>query len=209
MKDANDYPVTFAYGATDGVFYGPNGSIGPYHRGDDRAMPVGTPVIVNGVEIGLSGSTGASSGPHLHIGRFVGGKDTNPGGLGFDLPSASVFDTGYDSTNGNYVRIASEGAIWVYLHLSKIEVTKGQVLGGNMTDAELKDLTGWKDWGVKVQKAMGASGVPADVINDPALLTPYLKDLIAWKKQGQDLAEQNKQLTAGLTTLKPGRYMVQ
>lgn len=136
MAQAKDYPVTFAYGAKDGYYYGANGIIGAYHRGDDRAMPSDTPVIVNGAQIGLSGSTGASSGPHLHLGKWNGGVDVNPQGRGFDLANASVHSTGYDSVNGYYVRIAAEGYLWVYLHLNRIDVKQGQTLtpqGGGTT----------------------------------------------------------------------------
>lgn len=132
----SDYSISFPYGATDGVYYytptaaKPKTSkwIANYHRGDDRVMPIGTPVVVNGVVIGLSGNTGASSAPHLHIGRFINGVVQNPGSGGFSLPNATVFDTGYDATNGNYVRIMSQGALWVYLHFSKVSVAKGQVV---------------------------------------------------------------------------------
>lgn len=130
---AQDYPVTFPYGATDGVYYGPNGSVGPYHRGDDRAMPIGTPVIVNGVEIGKSGTR--YGGPHLHIGRFAGGKDTNPNGQGFNLQGpVTVTTVSEDSVNGKYVRLTdAQGVQWVYLHLSQQFVLAGQVLkGGDM-----------------------------------------------------------------------------
>ncbi len=139
MKDLSQYPVTFGYGATDGVYYytptpgKPKGPlwVGNYHRGDDRACPVGTPIIVNGTTIGLSGNTGASSGPHCHIGKFIGGSDVNPSHLGFLLESPKVFDTGFDSTNGNFVRLEDAyGVIWVYLHLSEIKVSKGQILTG-------------------------------------------------------------------------------
>lgn len=128
MKDASQYPVTFAYGATDGTYYGPHGSIGPYHRGDDRAMPEGTPVLVNGIQVGIAGHTGAASGPHLHIGRFVGGKDTDPHGQGFTFPSATVTQIGSDSVNGNFVRVSAAGASWVYLHLLAVSCHVGQVL---------------------------------------------------------------------------------
>lgn len=134
---ASDYPITFGYGATDGYYYGPNGIIGAYHRGDDRAMPDGTPVVVNGVVIGLSNNTGASSGPHLHIGRFVNGKDTNPNGGGFEFDSAVVTEVNQDSVNGKYVRIKADGASWIYLHLLEQRVTVGQVLkGGDMPTPE-------------------------------------------------------------------------
>lgn len=127
---AADYPVTFGYGAQDGVYYGPNGSVGLYHRGDDRAMPIGTPVVVNGVQIGLSGTSGASSGPHLHIGRFVNGADTNPEHEGFNLPAPiKVTQVLTDNVNGNYVALQdAQGVRWVYLHLSKQTVAAGQVL---------------------------------------------------------------------------------
>lgn len=141
MAQASDYPVTFAYGATDGVYYGPAAVgkptyIGPYHRGDDRAMPSSTPIVVNGVQIGLSGMTGAASGPHLHTGKWSGGTDLNPEGRGFNFSSAVVHSTGYDSVNGNYVRISAEGYLWVYLHMSRIDVSAGKVLttsGGGTT----------------------------------------------------------------------------
>lgn len=134
---AQDYPVTFGYGATDGVYYGPNGSIGPYHRGDDRAMPYGTPVVVNGVVIGLSGDGNGAYGPHLHVGEFIGGLDVNPHGAGFTLDGArvhSILNDYSDPVNGKYVRIIdSAGEIWVYLHMSQLNVTPGQELkGGTM-----------------------------------------------------------------------------
>jgi len=129
MKQAKDYPITFGYKATDGYYYGKNGKIGPYHRGNDRAMPIGTPVKVNGVTISRSGNTGASSGPHSHIGLFVNGKDQNPTGKEWSIVGAKVYDTGYDSINGNYVRvIGKDGGIRVYLHNSKILVKAGQKL---------------------------------------------------------------------------------
>ena len=129
MKQAKDYRVTFGYGAKDGYYYGPEGKIGPYHRGNDRAMHIGTPVKVNGVTISRSGNTGASSGPHLHTGLWLGGSDKNPTGKEWNITGAKVYDTGYDSMNGNYVRvIGKDGGIRVYLHNSKILVKAGQKL---------------------------------------------------------------------------------
>lgn len=129
MKQAKDYKITFPYGAKDGYYYGSNGKIGPYHRGNDRAMPINTPVKVNGVTISRSGNTGASSAPHLHTGLWKNGKDQNPTGKEWSIVGAKVYDTGYDSMNGNYVRvIGSDGGIRVYLHNSKVLVKAGKKL---------------------------------------------------------------------------------
>lgn len=144
-KTAKDYKVTFPYKARDGVYYAEkgkrnslppvgdgriatrNGKVGKYHRGEDRAMPTGTPVIVNNTKIGMSGSTGASSGPHLHIGRFTPtGADSKPqasGGFKFSQypRRPRVVAKGQDSVNGKYVKIRTfYGYTYVYLHLSSI-----------------------------------------------------------------------------------------
>lgn len=154
MKDASQYSVTFGYGATDGVYYAPTKAqssnpglwLGPYHRGDDRAMPVGTPVIVNGVQIGLSGNGNRRYGAHLHIGRFVNGADTNPNGGGFTLSGARVVTVvdnySTDPVNAKYVRIQdSYGAQWIYLHMSQINVIVGQELKGETKGGEDMPLT--------------------------------------------------------------------
>lgn len=160
---AQDYPITFGYGATDGDYYytptasHPKGAnwIGNYHRGDDRAMPTGTPVLVNGVKIGLSGSGNGRYGAHLHVGKFVGGSDRNPNGGGFSLEGATVIavvdNYGSDPVNAKYVRIQeSSGAQWVYLHMSEVSVKVGQVLqGGNVNvtpDLNGGDMT--NVWGI-------------------------------------------------------------
>jgi hypothetical protein len=137
VKDASQYPITQPYG------YDPSYPLnGGWHRGIDYGSPTGTPVVVNGVTIGLSGSTGAVTGPHLHVGRFVNGAATDPGtGNGFTLDNAVVFDTGYDAVNGNYVRVKGSGALWVYLHLSKINVKRGDKLQGDTMT--IPDEDGW------------------------------------------------------------------
>lgn len=129
MASAQDYPITTPYGQVAG--YPLNNG---FHNGIDYGCPTGTPVVVNGVTIGLSGATGYATGPHLHVGRWVGGTVTNPVG-GFQFNSAIVTQVASDATNGNYVRIQADGASWVYLHLSKQLVSVGQVLqGGNVAD---------------------------------------------------------------------------
>lgn len=148
MSQASDYPITFPYGATDP----PYGSVAlPYHRGEDRAMPTGTPINVNGVTIGLSGNTGLSTGSHLHVGRFVNGADTPPNGGGFQFDSAVVTEINEDPTNGKYVRLQGDGASWVYLHMSDNSlVTVGQVLQGGTvqppTDAQIDATISYLHW---------------------------------------------------------------
>lgn len=128
---AQDYPVTFGYGAQDGYYYGPNGIVGPYHRGNDREMQIGTPVKVGNKVIGLSGNSGTTGGPHLHIGAFKGTQDINPGPFEF-LPG-TVIATGYDPTMGNYIKIdVGGGVLTVYMHLSQINVNVGDKLGEEM-----------------------------------------------------------------------------
>lgn len=127
--DIVNYPVTTPFGYVDG--YPLNNG---FHTGIDYGYPLNTPVIVSGVAIGLSGSTGYSTGPHLHVGKWVNGQAVEP--LGAFSITGKVFDTGYDTTNGNYVRIESSGALWVFLHLNKILVSKGQVINGEPMDKE-------------------------------------------------------------------------
>lgn len=155
MSQAIDFRITFGYKATDYPYGTPEH---PYHRGVDRWMPVGTPVIVNGVQIGLSGMTGWVTGPHLHIGRFIGAADTDPGEGGFSFTDAQVTELNEDDTNGKYVRVQADGASWVYLHLSQQTASVGQILkpqqGDDMatiSDAELADLQAWKTKGVNYE----------------------------------------------------------
>lgn len=136
---AKDYQITFPFGATAAP-YSPSNP----HKGDDRAMPTGTPVTVNGKSIALSGNSGQSTGAHLHLQKNVNGVPTNPQGQGFDLDSPVVDGTGYDQFNGNYVRLRDkQGVLWYYLHLSEILVKQGDRIGGDvLTDDITKYLYG-------------------------------------------------------------------
>lgn len=145
---AKDYPVTELYGCQPG--YPLNQNLCPpgqgFHNGIDYGCPVGTPVVVNGVTIGLSGATGAVTGPHVHVGRWINGQSTDPGvGNGWKFNSAVVTEINEDPTNGKYVRVQADGASWVYLHMSNNQlVSVGQVLQGedmtNFTKAQINVL---------------------------------------------------------------------
>lgn len=128
MADAATFPITTPYGKVAG--YPLNNG---FHNGIDYGAPTGSEVIVNGVVIGLTGATGYATGPHLHVGRWVGGTVTDPGvGGGFHFDSAVVTQISQDATNGKYVRVQGDGASWVYLHLSdNSKVSVGQVLQGD------------------------------------------------------------------------------
>lgn len=157
------YPVKYGYGNVPGY--------DGFHTGEDR--PTGgkddVPVTVNGVQIGIAGTTGHSTGIHLHVGRWVNGQHTNPRGGGAIVTGAVVHSTGYDERNGNFVRVrASDGTMWVYLHLSKITARVGQELkGGNMpiTQGELDRL-------IKMAKGGEPNSVElndTNWMNDPGL----------------------------------------
>lgn len=132
--DASQYPVTFPYGSA-----APPYSPSHRHQGEDRAMPRGTPVIVNGTVLGLSGNTGASTGPHLHIQKVSGGQVVSPNGGGFNLSlPAVVFDTGWKIDIGNFVRVRdAKGTEWSYFHLSGISAKVGDKLGVIMANVTI------------------------------------------------------------------------
>lgn len=137
MRDIWSYGVKYPYGYSEA--YGSK-----FHIGEDWTVTDGRrdiPVTVNGTTIGIAGTTGDSTGIHTHVGRYVGGKHTPPQGQGASLSSPVVLDTGYDASNGNYVRIQdSSGVVWVYLHLSQINVVKGQAIGGDMSQTDIDNL---------------------------------------------------------------------
>lgn len=144
MRDIWTYPVSFPYGATTS----PYTSSSP-HRGEDRAAPSGTPIPVNGVVIGLVGTTGKSTGPHLHVQKISGGQVVHPKAGGATMPDPEVYETGTKSDIGNYVRIRDGAdAQWSYFHLSEIKVGEGPL--GDEVLHEGKDIYTWaaeaNDW---------------------------------------------------------------
>lgn len=192
--DASQYPVTTPYGYVKGYPLH-NG----FHQGIDYGCPVGTPVVVNGVVIGLSGNTGYTFGPHLHLGKWLGGLVQNPLNGGFNFKSAVVTEINEDADNGKYARIQGDGFSWVYLHLSDNKrVNVGQVLqGGSMGDLEI--LTGIASARHDMLNELwNAAGVdPAKVTDEQAATNQAIANIDAKNKAAQ-----------ALTVLKPGNYKV-
>ena len=129
MAQITAVPVSFGYGAVDGTYYGPKGSIGKYHRGNDRVAPIGTDVTIAGVLIGRTGRTGVVSGAHLHTqaGTDIGcQKDINP--TPYEFQPGKVVSVGTGSQWGKFVTMNVRGAYITYCHLNEYFVKVGQVI---------------------------------------------------------------------------------
>lgn len=135
--EAKDYRVTFPFKGQDGKYYGPNGIVGEFHLGDDRATPSNTIIKILGTLIGYSGNTGISSGPHTHAekwkeGRHAGGvyvakynrtywKPTNI----FNAPGTVIY-VGYLGAAGNTVRWkGDDGFTYGIFHLNRVSIKRG------------------------------------------------------------------------------------
>jgi hypothetical protein len=72
-KTVWDYAINFPFGAWDNQYYFNviGYGLGRKHHGDDRPTPVGTPIEIGGIIIGLSGNTGLGTGAHWHWDKFV------------------------------------------------------------------------------------------------------------------------------------------
>lgn len=214
MKDASQYPITQPYG------YDPSYPLnGGNHLGVDYGCPVGTPIVVNGVTIGLSGSTGAVTGPHLHVGRWVNGKATDPGKGGFSFNSAQVTEVSQDPTNGKFVRVQGDGASWVYLHMSdNSKVKVGQVLQGDNMSSTRKPIppeivsqhySNYTNGHVTVKPTDPATQNRfEDPISDEFWYGLKTQQLDVIKGLDKEVANLKAQLAAEGTKLTPGKYIV-
>lgn len=198
MKDASTYPVTFPYGATSSPY-----SVAHPHRGDDRPTPSGTPVVISGVTIGLTGATGNVTGPHLHVQEWQSDvADTRKPQNAFK--PGTVIQTSSSSDFGNYITIkTADGWNDSYCHLSKINVTVGQVIGGDMpiTSDQLDKLV----------KGMTLRDTSHDELNDPNYHNdPGLAIDTFWENGGKQnyTAAQNGQTPSNTKVLPPGNYEV-
>lgn len=137
---AKDYPVTFGYKEQDGYWYGPNGIIGRYHLGNDRATYIGVPLDIAGEVIGKTGATGETGGPHLHTQAWTGNVLNTQDPTPFEFKPGLVVDVGYASQWGKYITVEVNGVNITYAHLSEVYVETGHVIGGNMDEVQH-----WKD----------------------------------------------------------------
>lgn len=126
---ASDYNITFPYGATSAP-YSPTLP----HRGDDRPCPTGTPIVIAGQTIGLTGATGNVIGAHLHIQEWAGDyantrKPQNAFKSGVVI-NVDLNGTQGDGSFGKFITIKTDDG-WndSYCHLSKINVAVGQTIG--------------------------------------------------------------------------------
>src|SRR5690349_4044125 len=107
-----EYPVKFIYGYSKAYGSG-------FHTGEDRTVTDNRKDVrltVNGVYLGIVGTTGNSTGIHCHIGKWSGNGSHNPNGGGKAFKSAVITEIHRTVTNGNgkYVRVQGDGYSWVY-----------------------------------------------------------------------------------------------
>lgn len=197
MSTASDYPVAFGFLAQDGKYYGPNGSVGLYHLGDDRYTPVGTEYRVLGTLLGYTGATGTVGGPHCHSGKWKPGN--LPGGYyvaKYDhtyFSPADVFQVGGTVTEvrtqsigdaGKFVRwFGPDGFTREVFHLSSVSVKVGDKIGtgGNMPDYSQTPTQLDIQW-----KTHMGSETPADVLSNPDYLRDWrLAQATFWANGGE------------------------
>ncbi len=142
MKSAQDYPINFPYGATDYPYGKPEL---PFHRGDDRATPNGTKLIIQNKLCALTGESGFVTGPHLHIQEWKGTVyDTRKPQNAFKPGLVTTISNNVNQQWGRYITISNEdGWNTTYCHLSEIYVSKGDIIKeeDTMTPSALNALS--------------------------------------------------------------------
>lgn len=136
---AQDYTVNFPYGATSDPY-----SLSRPHKGDDRPCPEGTPVTINGQQIGLTGATGYVFGAHLHIQEWNGsyGNVRKPQNA---FKPGKVINVDRNATQGDrsfgkFIDVQNaDGWVDSYCHLSRIDVNVGDIIGGNMSSNSIDE----------------------------------------------------------------------
>lgn len=180
MKPISQYSVTFPYGATTKP-YSPSNP----HTGDDRAAPKNTPIDVGDTIIGLVGTTGKSTGYHLHIQKWKGGyQNPNGQGVGNTIAfPARVTEVGYRDDIGYFVRLVdANGVRWSYFHMIK---DSQRVRVGQIINKGEEDVFTQKDYDI-MKPMFTAFGVkpPPDGLVVGASVSNALGQLIAtpeWK----------------------------
>lgn len=144
MAQVTDYNVGFGFKGQDGQFYGPNGSIGLYHLGEDFYTPIGVQFIVLGKLLGLTGNTGNVGGPHIHLAKWKPGNHADgyyvakynrtyykatpsiwkAAGKVIEISTQNVGDA------GKFVRWqADDGFVYEGFHMSRVDVKVGDLIG--------------------------------------------------------------------------------
>lgn len=124
---AQEYPVTFGYGRTDSPY-----SVNSPHKGQDRSMPAGTPIILGDTTIGLSGNSGSYKGvgykPHLHIQAWTNtpsnARDPKP----YAFKPGRVVNVSTGPEWGKFVTIDVNGVMVSYCHLSEHRTSIGKLI---------------------------------------------------------------------------------
>lgn len=123
--NALDYPISLGFGEYGAAGYTQSRP----HKGNDYSAGRFVPVLVVGVQIGLTGSTGNVTGPHVHVqaGRDEWAQNPiNP--TPYVGKAGIVVKTGRADQWGNYVCIRVGDVNVFYCHLDSINVKVGQVI---------------------------------------------------------------------------------
>lgn len=133
-----DFPVTLPYGST-----APPYDATHKHRGRDYGCPTGTPLVVAGQQIGLSGATGHVIGAHCHVqewkGDYANTREPNDAFQGGTVTNIDPNGTQGDGSFGKFITVVNaDGWLDTYCHLSRIDVKVGDRIGGTMEPTDYR-----------------------------------------------------------------------